>query len=484
MKPGKGHLGNIGLHTVLCLFAVSVALGADDASPPDRCREILAEHHIDATIGGVTAYLESLQSIESRRAWQDQLVAKLIAQLNDDDWSARHAAMQTLTTMPVRARPALTRALGHDDLEIVWRARQALQKIDGMTDETALDQAMLIAAVCRAIEAEPIRGAASVLLDATRHIRQKFVLGYVRAALAATARAQDADLLRQAIAGEDADVRAAAIVALGRVEADAGELRAMLGGDDPMAKAAAAHALGQQGDREGLGVLVELLEADRLSIRSEAVRVLRAMTGQRFGYTAYDELAKQQSAVAQWRQWVQTSGAEAELIHPFKLDRDQFEAFYRRLTVRSRGGGRYGRTNFGLDGKPWDGRGGQFHDSRGLTMMAVHQGKTLVLRTFDTYRSPLITDDFAKAIAALPVGCFVVLGVNDEATANFNATGQRALESIGGKINLKGNTSKGGGRSHWRASYLCVGYKGLPSGYALDKLAVRQSIVWFSGNDY
>ena len=77
---------NIGLHTVLCLFAVSVALGADDASPPDRCREILAEHHIDATIGGVTAYLESLQSIESRRAWQDQLVAKLIAQFSKYDF--------------------------------------------------------------------------------------------------------------------------------------------------------------------------------------------------------------------------------------------------------------------------------------------------------------------------------------------------------------------------------------------------------------
>jgi hypothetical protein len=181
---------------------------------------------------------------------------------------------------------------------------------------------------------------------------------------------------------------------------------------------------------------------------------------------------------------VQTRGTEAELTHPFKLERDRFEAFYRRLTVMSRGGNASGAARFTLDGKPWDGRHDEFYDSRGVTVMAVHQGKTLMLRTFDTYRSPIITGEFAKSIAALPTGCFVAIGVNDEATSNFNANGQRALESIGGKISLKGNTSQGRGRSHWRASYLCIGYKGLPSGYALDKLAVRASPVRFSGNDY
>ena len=188
---------------------------------------------------------------------------------------------------------------------------------------------MLIAAVCHEIEVKPIRGAAPFLLQAMKHIRQKVVLGSVRRALAVTARPEDVDLLRRAIADHDVEIKVAAIVALGRASKDAAPIRPLIDSRNLLVRAAAAHALALQGDRAVLPVLVDLLSVDQARIRSESVRILRALTGERFGYTPYDELKKQQEAARRWRQWVEENGAAAGLTYPFRLETDDFVAFCR-----------------------------------------------------------------------------------------------------------------------------------------------------------
>ena len=444
-------------------------------SDPDSA--ILRNHHIEPTLAGVTTYFESLRSLETRRSWQDALVADLIAELDHDDWAVRDASTGTLATMPIRARPKLTDALNADDLEIVWRARRVLDRIRGMRDEAAHDQGRIIQTVCRVIKRQSIRGTAPVLVDAMKHIRQKYVLGSVRRALAATAGPDDADLLRRSMGSDYMEIKVAAILALGSALGAEGRehLRPLLGDRNPLVRAAAAHALAGLGDRAVLPVLVELLSVDRVRVRSESIRVLRALTGLHFGYAAYDELADQQAAIGKWRQWVETEAA-APLTLPLEPEAAVFEAFLGTVEVYSHGGNRHPNTHFIVNGRRWGGED-DFSDSRGITVMAIHRDRTLLLKTYDTYRSTEEADAFADAIASLPTGCFVMLGVNDEATVNFNANGQRAIESIGAAVNLRGEPSEGSPYPHFRTAYLCIGYKGLAPGYAVEKLAFGRGPV-------
>lgn len=449
---------------------------ADEQVPADPDATLLRNHHIEPTLAGVTAYFESLASLETRRAWQNDLVAALIDELDHDDWTIRDAATETLETMPVRSRPILTEALNVDDLEIVWRARRVLDRIKGVSDETAHDQGRTIEAVCRVIEHQPIRGAAPLLLKTMKNIRQKYVLGSLRRALAMTAGPDDGDLLRKALESDPVETKVAAILALGgALGAEAmAILRPQLADHDPLVKTAAAHALAELGDRTLLPVLVDLLSVDSVRVRSESIRVLRALTDQYFGYAAYDELSDQRTAIGKWRQWTETENCTAHLTFPLKLEMDEFEAFLGTVSAYSRGSSVRGNTQFTVNGRPWGGAD-DFKSSRGITVLAIHRCRRLLLRSYDTYGRAEAADAFADALAALPTGCFVLLGVMDEASMRFNANGQRAIESIGGAINLKGQ-SRG---SHYRAAYFCIGYKGLAPGYAVEKLAPGSGPVRF-----
>ena len=423
---------------------------------------VLNTYHIEPTLEGVTAYLESLKSLETRRAWQDQLVAKLIIQFNDSDWSVRDRATRMLATLSVRARPALTRALQHDDLETVWRARQLLNSTERRQYEKADNQGMLITAVCHAIERKPIKGAAPVLIDLIKHIREKYVLSSVRATLVATVTRDDADLLGKAIASEDAETKIAAITALGRASVQADELRSLIKDIDPLVKTAAAHALALRGDRTSLPVLVELLSTDNVRVRSEAVRILRATTGQRLGFAAFDDRDNQKGNVQKWRHWIRSNAANAELTHPFALETDDFETFYNTVRVYCTSGN--GHLQIMIAGKivMSRGTGVPYSVGRGTSMIAVHQGKLLMGQSFDTWGDSRASAAFANTINNLPDGCMVILGIWDEATYRFRADGQQAINAIGGEKSLY--------RAAPYSAYYCIGYKGLAPGYAIDAL--------------
>jgi hypothetical protein len=80
---------------------------------------------------------------------------------------------------------------------------------------------------------------------------------------------------------------------------------------------AAAEALADQGQREGLPVLIDLLESPNAAQRHRSVSVLRAVTGQRFGFSPMSAEKPRALAVAAWRNWYQEHGQAAQLIYPF-----------------------------------------------------------------------------------------------------------------------------------------------------------------------
>ena len=99
---------------------------------------------------------------------------------------------------------------------------------------------------------------------------------------------------------------------------------------------------------------------------------------------------------------------------------------------------------------------------RGISVVAVHQGKILIQKTFDTYIDPRASMEFSDEISKLPQQAFVVLAVADEATHAFSKKAQEAIVSIGGTIGLY--------QQPYRCSYYCIGRVGLPEGKAIERL--------------
>jgi hypothetical protein len=61
-----------------------------------------------------------------------------------------------------------------------------------------------------------------------------------------------------------------------------------------------------QAEREGqsgIPKIIPRLEDDDVAVRMAAIDSLRRMTGQDFGYVAWDDEAKRRAAVAKWREW-------------------------------------------------------------------------------------------------------------------------------------------------------------------------------------
>ncbi|MGD0089099.1 MAG: interleukin-like EMT inducer domain-containing protein [Planctomycetota bacterium] len=104
---------------------------------------------------------------------------------------------------------------------------------------------------------------------------------------------------------------------------------------------------------------------------------------------------------------------------------------------------------------------------RGVSVVALQDGHVVLKETFDTHETPGPANQFADAIEKLPKGAFVILAACDEPVQSFSNRAQEAIFSIGGKIGLLGGP--------YRASYICIGAKGLAKGTAyFEEIGTRR----------
>jgi hypothetical protein len=283
-----------------------------DAEPYDSYVELLARFKVQPDVNGIKSYLGSIT--DPKRAAQ---VAALVAQLGDADYSKREAATRELLLMPSLAIGQLREAAKARDLEIRYRARMILDKIEEGTDK----QDQLLYAALRTAQSRQLKGLADEVLKVFPLCGRDFLRDAARQALSATARKEDADLLRSVARSADPAVRGASILALGKaLQVDAAqELKEFLGAEDPDTRLAAAHALADIGDRACLGPLVAFLDSDRLDVRWQAIRVLWAATGKRFTYVPYDTPENRRAAAKAWGDWIASEGQTAQLQFPLQL---------------------------------------------------------------------------------------------------------------------------------------------------------------------
>jgi len=77
----------------------------------------------------------------------------------------------------------------------------------------------------------------------------------------------------------------------------------MLGDREPSMRALAVSRLGAHGIREAVPALIERLSDEDAIVRGFAVRSLREMTGQRFGYDPNASPDARRAAVREWTRW-------------------------------------------------------------------------------------------------------------------------------------------------------------------------------------
>ncbi|MEN6644617.1 MAG: interleukin-like EMT inducer domain-containing protein [Armatimonadia bacterium] len=98
---------------------------------------------------------------------------------------------------------------------------------------------------------------------------------------------------------------------------------------------------------------------------------------------------------------------------------------------------------------------------RGVNMATFKDAALISSDTFNTSESKERTEAFARAVETLPAGTTVILAVCEDGTGCFSERGQKAIESIGGRLGLFGQQSG--------SSYFCIGVKGLSPGIAVER---------------
>jgi hypothetical protein len=269
----------------------------------------LTEAKITPTIEGIREYLISLHPGPDT---QKQLVA-LIEQLGNEKPAKREDAMVKLRQRAAIAMETLKTATAHADPEIRWRAKKLLETAATEADATFF-------AIFKTIEVRQHKGLAAPLIVTLPLCAKDHVRFAARKALAASATPDDRPLLRKELKSEDPQVRIAVLGALAALSSkDAIDDALALSGDgDDRVRMSSARLLAQGGRRESLAMLVALLDAKEIEIRSEAARTLKAISGQDFGFVAYDKTEDRVGARDKWKGWFAAEGATAKLLLPLK----------------------------------------------------------------------------------------------------------------------------------------------------------------------
>ncbi len=275
---------------------------------PDPYEELLAQHGMK-TDDDIRRYLEQLHPGPDAR----NQVALLIRQLGDDDFFKREEAMQQLIRKPVAATEPLQQAAEAEDPEVRWRANHVLKHRDRQSGQ-------ILRAVLRVIADRELKGLTEQVIAAVPLCDKLHVRIAAIKALKATATRSDVALLRESLHADDAPVRMAACsvfqMLLGETSSE--HLVPLLEDPQEQVRLAAAGALANHGDRRCLAALGKLLESEDSNVRSRSVYTLRALTGKRFGFVAYERPDKRSGPAGTWQAWIEREGSTAELTFPVK----------------------------------------------------------------------------------------------------------------------------------------------------------------------
>eukprot|EP00913_Durusdinium_trenchii_P008831 g8297.t1 len=271
--------------------------------------EVLKQWEIEPTTEGINQYLRKLHP-DSKSQQKAQLLVK---QLGDRKYAVRERATRQLLHTPLLPIDALSKASKGPDAEVRWRARKILKS-------RGTESSALIYNVFQAVEYGKIPGTVDDLLRTIPQCEHHYLNLAARRAIVAAARIDDIPGLRTALKNPDPEVQSAAIVALVKLTPKSFETELIpflrdKGIPDSVALVT-AQAFANVGNRDSLPVLLRLMSSSSNRIRGDAVATLRVLTGQHYGFAAYDPVEKRNACIKQWSNWLSANAATAKLQIP------------------------------------------------------------------------------------------------------------------------------------------------------------------------
>ena len=299
-------------------FTYILGVSTLPASEASIYEKTLLDKQVFPDVSGLRQYLRDLHPSEDQKA----IALSHIAKLGSNSYAEREEATAALLVMPSLPVKELLAAnqLGRDP-EIRWRTKSIL--------EIGREQgAATLFAALKIIKLQKVQGLAEEVLSIYAFCGKSHQRMAANEALRATSREEDGELLRTALATEDIELRAAVVEALSAALGKKGEQDFLRILEDEKEtdriKLAAARALANYGQRRSLGKFVELLASEDVIVRVRSSATLRYVTGQHFGFAAYDKPERRESVAKQWREWVAENGESAEV----KLSLDEMDSSY------------------------------------------------------------------------------------------------------------------------------------------------------------
>jgi hypothetical protein len=246
-------------------------------------------------------------------ARDQERVAALAAQLGDEAFAVRQKAANELVAVGARALPQLRRLLAHPEEEVRQRARECIEAIDPHLP------GMVTAAAVRQLRLLRTNGAIMVLLDYLPSADTPAVADEILTTLILLgAREGKVDpALATALEGPAPERRAAAALLLGRsgsVEQRAA-VRALLRDKEDRVRLCAAQGLVAGRDKEGVPVLIALLNEGPLDLAEQADDVLNTIGLSTAGprTTLIDNPANRRQCQTAWDSWWKVFGKNLDL---------------------------------------------------------------------------------------------------------------------------------------------------------------------------
>lgn len=270
--------------------------------------QLLADNGLEPT-------RESLAKFLGQMFPGDGVIARiqfLAKQLDDPSPDVRDAAMRELADMGPAPLPTLEPLLDSPIPEVRRRARDLVESARKMLD------AGLLHAVFRTIRTEKIDGMTPLILQAIPLAGEPFLREQATLALLAVAHKRDVKILVRAAEVGSPDVRIAAFRALGRVDPKAAiqAYKDALTAPSARVRGVAARRLTQLGNREGLPVLVALMDDPDLNARALAHTTLRSVAGTNHSIVPSGQLADRAEIKRRWNVWLKKNGATIEWKTP------------------------------------------------------------------------------------------------------------------------------------------------------------------------
>ena len=275
---------------VCVLFGLSQRLCADDSSglKADWHLEVLERFQVKPDAVSVLKFVNSFRADSTTQ----QRIATLIKQLGHDDFEVRENASRQLMHLSVAAESQLRIASAkHHDLEVAYRARQVLERLEIWKNSDEQNTALLAALVL--LKQLKPADATEPVLDLIRYLNDAYVRNSAYEVVWATVDKSDAALFRRHSQLGPPTIQAAAIVGLELAIGGAAvvEVEPFLSHEDSRLRVAAARALINHHPKPAIDTLVRLLTDRDSDVRIQAMTLYLHATGQQLDDDAFPKLA-------------------------------------------------------------------------------------------------------------------------------------------------------------------------------------------------